>query len=247
MAVIVKADVETVSQFSSGSVFTLNGKQKIPAYFRLLVDDFTLDDAIEAYRGDNNIVALDYVGNLDILHEYNRARLQGIYMVREFEFGDNITEEDIVDMINRVPAEVTVLVKLSETYKDMRFVQTMCKKYRNLRFSGGILFALEGCRLGCCSKDILTERGVRLKSEDFIKTGNGCALEYINATSADLFLKEKIVKTKTTKVKLATAGVRNSTDKSLKAPKEVKEKEPKKPTTKQAMGSLLFSGGISAL
>lgn len=234
MAIIIKSDLETADSYAGMKVTALVGKKKHQAYFKVAVDDFSLEGAIDSYKNDSNIVALNYVGNDEFLRDFDRAKLQGVYLLKEFEVGSDVSEDDINCIVNSVHPEVTAVIRVPEDFCDMKFIQDMSKAYRNICFCGGTLFMLEDCKIGCCSKEVLENRGISVKDDEYIKTGCCSALQIVNL--GDFELTATVKAEKRVRVPKITSSSRST---STKKSKETKPKAPKELSMKAKMSALV--------
>lgn len=181
--ILVKTDYTTAKIYEFNSVKTKVGSKKHQVYFKVYCDDTDVNDCIELYKSSNNIVMLEYQGMVESLVGVN---LQGVYITKVFDFGTNITEEDIIGIVQSLPDGLTGIIRLPQEYKDMRFIYNMSKKYLNIRFCGGTTFCLDGCRLGCCGRDILDSRGIKYDADSYMHEGCSCALETVLDTDVEL-------------------------------------------------------------
>ena len=120
----------------------VNGKT-VNFFLVVNVDETNLVEAIERFRGNRWVVALNYSGNLDALSGVDVGdRL--VLVVKQFE-----TLDINVDFtMNSIPPNVTLVVELPKTFHDMRLVKSYADKYPNIRFEGGHFLHLEGIPLG---------------------------------------------------------------------------------------------------
>lgn len=137
--VIVKADLATAKQYTGKSLSVKIGKKKFSAVLRVNVDDFNIAEAIELAKRDANILMLNYVGSHEGIKGVNTC---GVYVAWGIDVGSDVTEDDIQRLYDDVPDGVTLIVKLPEGYKNIRFLYDMSHKFDRVRFCGGSLFCL---------------------------------------------------------------------------------------------------------
>lgn len=193
MSVIVRTSYDNAKEYKGKGVSTKIGNKKHSVFFKVIIDDFSIEEALNNF--DSNIIMYDYQGTLSN-PLYLGIDDSNIYISRSYEFGNDITENDIIEVINEVPKGVTPIIKLPEDYKDFEFVCRMCDKYPRIRFCGGVMFCATGCRLGCCGRDILDNAGIKYQDNSYIKEGCSCALSIISDEGLDLEITEKKVKEK---------------------------------------------------
>lgn len=182
---LVKTDYETAKKYERTGVTTKVGNKKHQVFFKVYCDELTIDDCISLYRSSRNVVMLEYQGNLSTLAMKD---IKGVYITRVFDFGNNITETDIQDAIEELPDGVTGIMRVPQEYSDMHFVYDMSQKYQNIRFCGGTMFCFDGCRIGCCGRDILDARNIKYDKSQYMFEGCSCALETM--LSDDVVLEE---------------------------------------------------------
>lgn len=193
MAVIVRTSYENAKQYKGRGVVTKIGNKNQNVFFKVIVDDFTIEDALK--NNDSNIVVYDYHGMVTN-PVYLGIDSTDLYITKSYEYGNDISESDILEVLNEVPEGVTPLIKLPSDYKNFEFVCRMCDKYSRIRFCGGILFCAKGCRIGCCGRDILDNAGIKYSDSNSIKEGCACALDILSDEGLELSISEKKAKSK---------------------------------------------------
>lgn len=202
MSVIVKTSYDNAKQYRGKGVATKIGSKNHNVFFKAIVDDFTIEEALQ--NSDSNIVMYDYQGTTTN-PIYLGIDSTDLYIAKSYEYGNDITENDIIEVLNEVPNGVTPIIKLPEDYKDFEFVCRMCDKYSRIRFCGGIMFCAEGCRIGCCGRDVLNDAGIKYSDSNSIKEGCACALDIMSDEGLELVVTEKKVKS-ASKSKKASGG-----------------------------------------
>lgn len=203
MSVIVKTSFDNAKQYKGKCVTTKIGSKKHNVYFKVVVDDFTIEEALK--EKDSNIIMYDYQGMISN-PVYLGIEDTDLYIAKSYEFGNDISENDILEVLNEVPKGVVPIIKLPSDYKDFEFVCRMCDKYEHIRFCGGIMFCAEGCRVGCCGRDVLTKAGVKFNDNNYIKEGCACSLDIISDEGLELEVSEKKVKADKKKSKSKSSG-----------------------------------------
>lgn len=191
MAILVKVSYETAKLYEGKGVTAKVGNKKHQVYFKLYCDSSNITDCISLYKASDNIVMLDYLGDIpssDIEVPNN------IYITKTYDYGMNIVEEDIVSVVNELPEFITPIIRLPLEYTDMQFIYNMSQKYKRVRFCGGTYFCLNGCNLGCCGKDILDKRNIKYDKNSYMREGCSCALDTL--MEDEVTLEEGKLKTK---------------------------------------------------
>lgn len=194
MSVIVKASYETASKYANGRVITKVNNKKHQVYFKVPCDDYSLNACIELAKNNSNIIMLDYEGLPMSPSFMALTEPIGVYIGIKIEVGMDLSEDDIVRIINDTPAGVTPIIKLPDEYKNIRFIYNMSNKYSRLRFCGGTMFNLSGCKFGCCGADILEERGIKFPADEMIHCGCSCGLEVVDEEGLEFEVSKKTVK-----------------------------------------------------
>lgn len=95
-----------------------------------------------------------YIGDLTTLAEcyvakvYKEGQVHVKYNITKKGVTQENIEEIIESLLDLIPPIVYVHLQLQGKLS-LQVVQALSKKYVNLRFCGGPLLALEGCRFGC--------------------------------------------------------------------------------------------------
>lgn len=205
MSVIVKASYETASKYANDRVISKVNNKKHQVYFRVPCDDYSLNSCIELAKNSSNIIMLDYEGLSMSPSFLALTQPVGVYIGIKIDVGMDLSEDDLIRIMNDTPLGVTPIIKLPNEYKNIRFVSDMSHKYDRLRFCGGTMFNLEGCRLGCCGADILESRGIKFPADEMMHCGCSCGLEVVDEEGLEFEVSTKSVKKpkspKATKVK----------------------------------------------
>lgn len=170
MSIIVDIDYNTALMYKGKSVTTKHGNKKHKVYFRLCCDDFTLKDSIDLARVSKNVLMLNYIGSHTNDDYLSLTESSGTYIGRVYEFGNNITEEDIKGVLDETPEGVVPIIQLQSDFTDLRFVWCMSTKYERLRFTGGKLFCIDGCRIGSIGIDTLDKLGIKYNVDSYVSS-----------------------------------------------------------------------------
>lgn len=187
-SVLVNVAYDTTRQFRGKGISTKVDSKKSNAYFRTSVDDFTLEEALQ--EKDSNILVYMYEGT-DDNPVYQGITDTSLNIIKRYDLGMDITEEDVKAVLESTPIGVSPLIRLPEEYKDFEFLVRMCEKYERVRFCGGVLFCDGSCRFGCCGKDTLSSNNIKVPDGDYIKEGCTCALKKIEEVDTELYPVEK--------------------------------------------------------
>lgn len=192
----------------------IDGK-KVPVFMRVAVDQDNVIEAVEKFKTYKNVVLLDYTGDMQTLEGLDSTTPIAV----KFEL--ETIDSTIDDIMESVPSNVRVVVKLPNDYSDMRTIEAYSNKYSNIRFCGGYFLRLEGCKIGCvCAEDIYKK--VSANKVNLISRGCACVYENVDINDFDIveFTDEVIpvkeVKPKATKTKTSSG--------TPKAKKEAKKK-----------------------
>lgn len=169
--------------FENSGVRAKVGNKKHQVYFKLYCDDTDVKDCIDLYRSCGNIAMLEYRGAIESIEDLD---LSGVYIAKVFDFGTNISEDDVEGVSSSLREGLVGVLRVPTEYKDMEFIYEMSQKYDNIRFCGGTTFCLDGCRLGCCGRDILEKRNIKFDSKQYSHEGCCCAAETFDSTEVEL-------------------------------------------------------------
>lgn len=167
MALLVKVDLETAKQYAGNAVTAKVGNKKHQVLFWVDTDDFTLVDAVKEAERDRNILFLSYTGTPNHLNMFveplnkDWVRPEYFNLVQEVELGEDLRVEDVNRVMSEFQPWVTVVIKVPETYYDMRMIQYFCRVYPNIRFVGGKFCNVEGVRLGYYDSALLDKLDVK--------------------------------------------------------------------------------------
>lgn len=191
MSVIVRTSFDNAKQYKGKGVSTKVGNKNHNVFFKVIIDDFTIEEALK--NNDSNIIMYEYQGTTTN-PIYLGVEDTDLYITKSYEFGNDISESDIEDLLNRTPNGIVPIIKLPEDFKGFEFVCRMCDKYPRVRFCGGIMFCADGCRVGCCGRDVLDNAGIKYKDSNYIKEGCACSLDIISDEGLELEVSEKKTK-----------------------------------------------------
>lgn len=170
--IIATCSFEEAEQYKGKTLTSKVDNKKVGVMLSVSCDDFSVKQTIELAKGSKNIIMLDYVGT-DNSQDYlsiTKEELGDVYLIKEFELGDNVTEEEVQDIVSRVPNGVVAVIHLPESYNDLRSIYMFCRKYPNVRFSGGTLFDVEGVSLGKYGVDILEAHDIKFAPTAYLST-----------------------------------------------------------------------------
>ena len=177
---------------------TLDGrKNEKTHYIRYILDEFSIDEAIQKIKRNKGVVALDYEGDLGYLFELKER--PSVPLIYKEELTD-VNELSISFVVEKVPSWVRVAIKTPEDFSDMRLIEKMSKKYPNLRFCCGTFLRLPGCNVGCVSREDLPDK-IPDSAVKYYTTGCACipysipideveGLEYVYMTEEEIAAQE---------------------------------------------------------
>ena len=159
-------------------------------YIRYIVDEYSIEKAIKEVRNNKWVVALDYEG--DNQHLFTLEEKPNIPVIVTKEFTE-VTELGIDFFMSYVPSWVIVSIKTPSDFCDMRLVETLSKKYSNIRFCGGKFLRLPTCHIGCIQRDEIPAKIADSKISYYTE-GCACAMVTMNiedVEGVDLLFKDK--------------------------------------------------------
>lgn len=155
MSIICKVDYATALKYKGMNLSTKYNNKKQKVYLKLIGDDFTLTDCIALAKVSKNILMVEYQGLQSNSAYEELTENTGVYVGRVYDFGNNITEEDVEKIAEDSPKGVVPIIKLPDDYKDLYKIYQISKAHPSVRFCGGHLFAIDGVKVGAIGVDIL--------------------------------------------------------------------------------------------
>lgn len=155
MSIICKVDYATAFKYKGMNLSTKYNNKKHKVYLKLIGDDFTLTDCIALAKVSKNILMVEYQGLQSNSAYEELTENTGVYVGRVYDFGNNITEEDVEKIAEDSPKDVVPIIKLPDDYKDLYKIYQISKAHPSVRFCGGHLFAIDGVKVGAIGVDIL--------------------------------------------------------------------------------------------
>lgn len=111
----------------------------------IVFDGNISNDRLEFLDDVKQVIGYEFKGNHIDLANVNKPKKP----LRVFLDQVDMLGVDII--LNRFPSWVNIVLRTDKAH--MYDVYQVCQKYENVRFCGGYLFQLDGCRLGCGYKD----------------------------------------------------------------------------------------------
>lgn len=210
MSVIVKTSYENTKLYREKDVYVKIGSKKHDVMFYTIIDDFNIEECLNYY--DNNIAIYSYQGTLDN-SLYNNVEDTDLYIVKEFNYGNDISESDVKDVLLDTPSGVVPVISLPDDFKDYEFIYNICKKYDKVRFSGGILFDDGVCRVGLISRNTLNDLGLKFKSDSYILKHGDELIDIITDENLEFIISEKKEKKAKTVKKSKVKSTSSTTNK----------------------------------
>lgn len=211
----------------------------------LVCTSMEFTDAVKTFSSNTNIVGYMITDGVDFVKL--KIDLQGVsnklnvLIVYKYLSEDTTALEQALTYIQSnetLCKHVNVLVKLPDDYTNMMFVKQMCDKYTNVRFTGGTLLALCGCKIGAIENEDLPKKIADSKIPVIYEGDQSVDLvvpylEMIEITWANKG--SKVVKPKTVTVDSEDDAIVK--EKKTKTPKTPKEPKEVKPTKKSVIAS----------
>lgn len=152
------------------------GKEK-SHYIRFVVDEYSIQSALERVRDNKWVVALDYEGDISYLNNVKYDVNDKPVII--FKQLDEISELTIKSIMRRIPLWVRVAIKTPEDFNNMRVIFDLSKKYPNIRFCGGNFLRLGGCNVGCIGREDIPRKVAESKIDYYTK-GCNCIIKTLN-------------------------------------------------------------------
>lgn len=195
---IAKISLDEAKALGRNKLVTKVGNKKKVVVLEISVDNTNIKDAIDFAVGNNSVASLVYEGTEQHMQMVTELDTKGVHICRVEQVADDVSESDIIKLLQIIPNWASLVVDVPEDYKNMEFICNMCAKYPRVRFSGGYLFNFKECRLGICGDDILDKLGVK-SDAGLIRTGMCCGLPVVCSNDIEITIA-------TSKDKISTGG-----------------------------------------
>lgn len=181
---------------ASGARGEVNGKM-MNFFMRVQVDELNLVEAMQKFKSNKWVVALDYTGEVGFLKTVEVLD-KTIIVTKEVEKVDLNVDFIMSDIDNRV----RVVFSLPENYSDMRTIYDYSQKYTNIRFDGGKFIKLDGCNVGAIGVDDIPKK-IADSRIAVVTRGSASVFEEVHIDDVDMveFYDSKTVSTGRTKKK----------------------------------------------
>lgn len=196
MSIICKVDYATALKYKGMNLSTKYNNKKHKVYLKLIGDDFTLTDCIALAKVSKNILMVEYQGLQSNSAYEELTENTGVYVGRVYDFGNNITEEDVEKIAEDSPKGVVPIIKLPDDYKDLYKIYHISKTYPTVRFCGGHLFAIDGVKVGAIGVDILDKAQDKYSMDCYKLDDTEDVLENVDITSLEIDSSSKPEKAK---------------------------------------------------
>lgn len=181
MAVIVEVEQEEALKYKGNKVYAeVKGKaQRVLFIVKLVASEIkSLPET-----PDKNIVMYRLEGSLP-KEEDLKGKSQSISKI--YKRWNSLTETDVKTICEGMVEGVTPVIEVPEDYTDYVFVRRMCKKYENIRFTGGLLFNSKSVRLGLVGEQDIKKVGVTKKYKAKTYRGTENILETLDRKEVKL-------------------------------------------------------------
>lgn len=131
---------------NTGAKGEVDGK-RVNFYMIINVDETNFVDAVERFSFTKGVVAFNFVGNPTFLQTESIVRTVEKPILLRIPL-ENVNTIDIQQTMIQYPTNVRIVFVLPKDFKDMRLIYNESQKYANIRFEGGKLIRLIGCKIG---------------------------------------------------------------------------------------------------
>lgn len=218
----------------TGAKGEVDGK-KVNFFMVVNVDESNLAEAVDRLGTSKGVAAFRYTGAPEFLQDSPLVRTVEKPLILPLTLGV-VNMIDIQQTMIQYPQNVRVVFTLPKEFTDMRFVHDESKKYPNIRFEGGNLLRLAGCKIGAVGvEDIPRKISMSRLKLTPAESGEFSAMRVIDRDDVDFvdFYAYREVKPK------APKAPKVSKPKVAKTVKEKSESKPKAPKAKKQLSSLL--------
>lgn len=227
MSVIAVTDYSGALEYKGFNLTTKYNGKKHKVYLKVICDDFSLSECIELAKSSKNILMLEYQG-METFPMYTQLKKDvGVYIGRVTDMGNNISDEDLLALINDTPEGVVPIVRLPDDFKNLRVVSNLSEKFPTVRFCGGNLFSVKGVKVGAVGVDLLKSKDIKFDQSAYMLSCTDDVLEDIDINELEIETSSK--PESTTKQKKQGSGTK-------------KQNKVSKPSI--SFSSMLLKGGI---
>lgn len=173
--VILRVKYEDLGKDANAARGVVNGKQ-VNFFLRVQVDEMNIVDAIQRFRGNKWVVALDYIGDPGFLQNIDISGVL-VIVIKEVMSIESL-DIDLQFMLSQIDPRVRVVLKLPKDFNNMKVLYDLNQRYPNLHFCGGYLLRIDGCNIGCIGVNDLFKK-VPSSRISLITEGCGCVLQTV--------------------------------------------------------------------
>lgn len=217
----------------TGAKGEVDGK-KVNFFMVVNIDEANFAEAVDRLGTTKGVVAFNFIGSPAFLQDSPLVRTVSKPVIVKVQL-DTVNMIDIQQTMIAYPQTVRVVFELPKGFNNMKFIHDESKKYPNIRFEGGNLIRLAGCKIGAIGVDDIPRKIAlsRLKLTP-AESGEFSAMKLIHIDNVDIveFYPYRDVKPKSPKAPKL---------KSAKTPREKGEPKAKTKSTKpkKQLSSLL--------
>lgn len=210
---------------NTGAKGEVNGK-KTNFFMVMNVDETNFEQAINRYGKTKGVVAFNFVGQPNFLQTSPLVGMSEKPVLFEQDVTQGVNLAGIQQVMMALPSTVRVVFKLSDEFKDMRFIHSESQKYPNIRFEGGHLVRLAGCKIGAIDPADIPKKIAVSRIDLTPSPQNSAVMAYIHIDDVDTieFYQYKDVQPKAPR----TPKVKTEKTPKDKTPKASKTTKPKK-------------------
>jgi len=156
VSVVCSVDYEIASGYAGKQLSAKVDNKKHQVFLKLTCNENDLERSIALARGSKNIVMVEYQGQLDSM-VFQSIKTQGVYVGVVQDAGSDVDAMDINEFLADIPSGVTLIIRLPKGFCSLGRLWELSKQYSNVRFCGGLLFEVDGVRIGMVGPDILDD------------------------------------------------------------------------------------------
>ncbi len=154
MSVVCSVDYSIARGYVGKQLTAQVDHKKHQVFLKLTCSENDLEDSLSLAKGSPNIVMVEYQGQLDS-DAFRGINTRGIYVGVVKDAGADIDESDIDKLLEDIPDGVTLIIRLPKGYCDLGKLWELSNRYSNVRFCGGLLFEVDGVKIGMVGPDVL--------------------------------------------------------------------------------------------
>ena len=237
MAIICRISLLDAEQFKGYKLKAKYEGKQHDVYFKLMCEDMDLEDCVKFAKESSNVLMLEYQGTGEKYSYMTKENLGDLTISEVVDFGCDVQEADVQRVIDKFPECLNLVIKVPDSFFDMKIVESICSKFPRVRFAGGKLFAFDNVKVGEIGVDVAEKSGVKFGADAYYIDCRDDIFEEVAFGACQIEKTKKVGGVKSSK----------STSPKKKATETAKTSKASKPTKKPTKKSMHFGNLLATL